>query len=104
MGASTLRDVVQAVSRALRTEGIRAVLTGGASASIHSDGDYLSHDLDYILRNRVPQKHLNEAMATAGFKRSHDRYVHPESPFFVEFLRGPLAIGDNDLVNPPGKE
>lgn len=98
--ASTLRDVVQAVSRALRAEGIRAVLTGGASASIHSDGDYLSHDLDYILQNRVTQKHLDEAMATVGFARSHDKYVHSESPFFVEFPRGPLAIGDDDLVNP----
>lgn len=98
--ASTLRDVVQAVSRALRAAGIRAVLTGGASASIHSDGDYLSHDLDYILQNRVAQKQLDAAMATVGFERSHDKFVHPESPFFVEFPRGPLAIGDDDLVKP----
>lgn len=97
---SALRDVVQAVSRALRVAGVRAVLAGGASASIHSDGEYLSHDLDYILQNRVTQKHLDETMATAGFKRSHDKYVHPESAFFVEFPRGPLAIGDDDLVTP----
>jgi len=97
---SALRDVVQAVSRALRIAGIRAVLTGGASASIHSDGDYLSHDLDYILQNRVTQKQLDDAMATVGFARSHDKYLHSESAFFVEFPRGPLAIGDDDLVNP----
>lgn len=98
--ASTLRDVVQAVSRALRAAGVRAVLTGGASASVHSDGNYLSYDLDYIIENRVTQPQLDAAMAAPGFARSADRYVHAKSAFFVEFPRGPLAIGDDDLVTP----
>ena len=98
--ASTLRDVVQAVSRALRAEGVRAVLTGGASASLHADGDYLSHDLDYILQGRTTQAQLDRALASVGFERKRDTYFHPESPFFVEFPRGPLAIGDDDLVEP----
>ena len=98
--ASTLRDVVQVVARALRAAGIRAVLTGGASASVHSDGDYLSHDLDFILESRVTQKQLDRVMAVAGFTRDGDRFVHPQTAFFVEFPRGPLAIGDDDLVQP----
>jgi hypothetical protein len=98
--ASTLRDVVQVVSRALEKHGIRAVLTGGASASIHSDGQYLSHDLDYIIENRVTQRQLDASLASAGFARKADKYVHPKSAFFVEFPRGPLAIGDDDLVSP----
>jgi hypothetical protein len=98
--ASSLRDVVLAVSRALRAADIRAVLTGGASASIHSDGEYVSHDLDYIVQGRVTQARLDAAMASAGFTRQGDRYLHPESEFYVEFPRGPLAIGDDDLVDP----
>jgi hypothetical protein len=98
--ASTLRDVIQAVSLALRVGGIRAVLTGGASASLHSDGAYLSHDLDYIVQGRFTQPQLDRAMASAGFERQSDMYVHPDSRFFVEFPRGPLAIGDDDLVDP----
>lgn len=98
--ASTLRDVVQSVSRALRAAGITAVLTGGASASIYSDGDYLSHDLDYILNGRVTQQQLDRAMAAAGFARDGDKFTHPRSTFFVEFPRGPLAIGDDDVVEP----
>lgn len=97
---STLRDVIQIVSRALHDAGIRAVLTGGASASIHSDGSYLSYDLDYILQSRHTVAHLDRAMASAGFGRRGDTYVHPASAFFVEFPRGPLAIGDDDLVDP----
>lgn len=97
---ATLRDVVQVVSRALRSAGIRAVLTGGASASLHSDGSYLSHDLDYILEGRVTQRQLDDAMRPDGFERKRDAYFHPDSKFFVEFPRGPLAIGDDDLVEP----
>jgi hypothetical protein len=97
---SSLRDVVLAVSRALRAADIRAALTGGASASLHSDGAYLSHDLDYILEGRVTQSQLDAAMAVVGFRRNGDHYSHPSSKFFVEFPRGPLAIGDDDLVSP----
>lgn len=97
---STLRQTVAAVSRALRTHGIAAALTGGACASVHSDGDYVSHDLDYILLAAVRQPALDAALASEGFRRDGDRYVHPESPFFVEFPRGPLAIGDDDVVSP----
>jgi hypothetical protein len=98
--ASTLRHVIQVVSRELEANGIRAVLTGGASASIHSDGEYVSHDLDYIIENRVTQRQLDGALAAAGFRRNVDKYIHPKSAFFVEFPRGPLAIGDDDLVSP----
>ncbi len=98
--SSTLRDVVQAVSRALRVAGIRAVLTGGASASMHSDGAYLSYDLDYIVQGRATQAQIDSAMADTGFSRAGDQFIHPDSQFFVEFPRGPLAIGDDDIVEP----
>ena len=39
-------------------------------------------------------------MRSAGFERDGARYVHPDSRFFVEFPAGPLAIGDDDLVEP----
>lgn len=97
---STLRQVVEAVSRALDAHGIRAVLTGGACASLHSRGDYLSQDLDYIIQGRVTRTQLDAALATVGFARDGASYTHPRSRFFVEFPAGPLAIGDDDLVEP----
>lgn len=98
--ASSLRDVVLVVSRALHDHGVRAVLTGGACASLHSRGDYLSHDLDYILQNRATQATVEIALASVGFSRVGASYQHPRSSFFVEFPAGPLAIGDDDLVEP----
>ena len=98
--ASTLREVVQVVSRALRKHEVKAVLTGGACASLHSRGKYLSQDLDYVIQGAVTRVQLDRAMASEGFHRKGAQYTHPETTFFVEFLAGPLAIGDDDLVEP----
>lgn len=93
-----IRDVALAVGGALAEAGIRAVLTGGACASIHSSGRYLSADLDFVLEGRVQVSDLDRAMARVGFVRQGNRYLHPRSPLWVEFPRGPLAIGgDLDL-------
>jgi len=98
--ASAIGDVAAAVSNALRRADIDAVLTGGACATIYSDAAYQSHDLDYIVRGDVSRRTLDDAMASVGFTRNRDRYVHPQSPFFVEFPRGPLAIGDDYQIVP----
>jgi hypothetical protein len=99
-GRSTLRQVVQAVSAILRRHKIEAVLTGGACASLHSKGEYLSYDLDYIIRNSVTRAQLDQAMSSVGFARTGAEYRHAAMSFFVEFPKGPLAIGDDDLVEP----
>jgi len=95
-----LRAVALAVGRALAEHGIRAVLTGGACASIHSAGRYMSDDLDFVLSGRVRVEDLDRAMASVGFVREANRYVHPSSNFWVEFPRGPLAVGADLDVTP----
>lgn len=97
---STLRDVALVVGTALDFHRIDAVLTGGACASIHSDGAHSSLDLDFILTRSVTQSDLDDAMADAGFARDGDRYVHSEAPFWVEFPRGPLAVGGDYRIRP----
>jgi hypothetical protein len=39
-------------------------------------------------------------MASTGFAREGNRYVHPRAPLFVEFLPGPLAIGSDNEIRP----
>lgn len=99
-GTSTLRQVVEVVSRALHAHGIRAVLTGGACASLHARGGDLSRDLDYIIQGRVTRAEVETALASVGFTRHGASYAHPRTAFFIEFPAGPLAIGDDDLVEP----
>lgn len=97
---STLVDVALAVGDALRRHEIKAVLSGGACASMYTRGAYQSVDIDYVLEGRVTQRALDAAMETIGFSRRRDHYVHPRSPFFVEFPRGPLSIGEDAEIRP----
>jgi hypothetical protein len=97
---SSLLEVAAVVGDALRRHRIRAVLTGGACASLHSGGVHQSVDVDFVLSGVVKQADLDRAMASVGFTRHRDRYVHERVPFFIEFPRGPLAIGEDSRVRP----
>jgi hypothetical protein len=92
--------VAAAVSAALNRQGIRAVLTGGACAVIHSGGEYQSEDVDLIIQSESTQVQLDRAMGSIGFTRDFDHYVHEKTQFFVEFPRGPLSIGLDVRIEP----
>lgn len=53
---SSLEQVAAAVAAALDAAGLRAVLTGGAGAVIHTGGKYQSEDLDFILESSPSQE------------------------------------------------
>jgi hypothetical protein len=97
---STLEHVAAVLSVALRGAGIRAVLTGGACATIYSAGGYQSEDLDLILKSSPMRRSLDEVMGKAGFARNGGYYEHPRTSFFVDFPRGPLAIGTDTSIAP----
>lgn len=98
--ASTLAEVAAAVARALEEAGIRAVLTGGGIATLHTRGDYKSDDLDFIVESAPTRAQLDAALGVVGFQRARDHYEHPSSQFFVEFPRGPLSIGRDLEIRP----
>ncbi len=95
---SRIAEVAGTVSEALEKAGIRAVLSGGACAAIHTAGLYQSVDLDFIVQGEVSRGRLDTAMSTIGFERRGDRYVHPTCRFYVEFPPGPLAIGGDFAI------
>jgi hypothetical protein len=97
---STLADVAITVGDTLRRHRIRAVLTGGACASLYTAGHYTSVDADFVVLGHVTRIDLDDAMGILGFRRVRDRYVHPDIEFYVEFLPGPVAIGEDDAIKP----
>ncbi len=97
---STLRNVAVIVAQGLKNAGIEAVLTGGACATIYSEGEFQSNDLDFILGGAVTRAQLDDAMRAIGFRRKTDHYVHPRTAFFVEFPRGALSIGRDSSIRP----
>jgi hypothetical protein len=97
---ATLKQVAITVGHALRKRGLKAVLTGGACATIYSGGAYLSVDVDYVFDERVPERDVELALSEVGFRRRGDRFVHPKVVYYVEFPRGPVAIGSDDAIRP----
>ncbi|HEU4335604.1 MAG TPA: hypothetical protein VFT32_13995 [Candidatus Eisenbacteria bacterium] len=57
-------------------------------------------DADFILSGSPSLEDLNLSLHALGFRRRGDRYVHPRVPFFVEFPRGPLGIGQDVQIRP----
>jgi len=90
----TLAELAACVSSHLKSAGIQAVLSGGACVSIYSSNAYQSYDLDFIENVPTPAKKLREIMAKLGFVPKNRYFVHPDTPYFVEFPAGPLSIGD----------
>jgi hypothetical protein len=95
-----LSTTALAVATALARHRIRAVLTGGACACLYTGGAYQSRDMDFILGSDATQSELDAAMTSVGFRREGARYVHARARFYVEFPRGPLAIGDDHEIRP----
>ena len=97
---STLVEVAGHVAGALSSARIRAVLTGGACATLYRKGEYQSSDLDFILQSPVTRRELDDAMKPTGFRRTGSHYTHARTSFFVEFPAGPLGIGADIDVRP----
>ncbi len=89
-----------AVATALEENGLRAVLSGGGCASIYTAGLYQSVDLDFIIEGPGTQQQLDDAMASVGFKRQANQYLHPHARYYVEFPPGPLGIGADYRIEP----
>lgn len=97
---TSLAALAVTVGDALKRAGIKAVLTGGACASLYTRGLHQSVDVDFVIVGAASQARLDVAMAGLGFSRTGDRYVHPRVRFYVEFPRGPLSIGGDYEIRP----
>jgi hypothetical protein len=72
------------------------VLSGGCCVEIYSNGKYTSDDIDLVDRFNGGHRKIKEVMHRLGFREhSVKRYfVHRDTPYFIEFPRGPLGVGD----------
>lgn len=93
----SLAELAAYVSDHLAKQGIDVVLSGGGCVSVYSDNRYRSDDLDFIERYRVDRKKLAAVLDMIGFKPKKRYFVHPETPFFLEFPTGPLSVGSEPV-------
>jgi hypothetical protein len=99
IGAMSRADLAAFIQAHLRARGVEVVLSGGACVSIYSRGRYLSMDLDLIHTGLMAPKRrvLREAMSAMGFSEDGRYFKHPDTRLFVEFPKGPPAVGEEPV-------
>lgn len=84
----------------LESRGIGVVLVGGAVVAVHTEGAYRSGDLDFV-PERLFEERIEACMGDIGFLRRGRHYEHPAcGHLFVEFVSGPLGIGEDLAIEP----
>ncbi len=91
-----LKALACLVSSALQKRGIDAILVGGACVSIYSQNQYQSYDLDFVTYDDLDE--VEEALLDLGFKRKGRYFTHKQTPFLIDFINPPIAVG-NEPVN-----
>jgi len=76
---------------------INVVLSGGSCVSIYSREKYVSMDLDFVNEAFTKRLLIKTAMESLGFHEENRYFRHPDTEFLVEFLPGPLGIGEEPV-------
>ena len=92
-----LKELASLVYEMLLSEGIDAVLVGGACVSIYSDNRYQSYDLDFVTYEELGK--VEKVLSTIGFERSGRMFRRKECPYLIDFVNPPVAIGKEPVQN-----
>lgn len=97
--STSLEDVAGAVAASLREIGLDPVVVGGSASTLHAPEAYRSRDVDMVFPAGIDGLHrpVRYAMESLGFLLENNMFVHRSSPFTVEFLPGPVAIGEDTI-------
>lgn len=93
----SLKELALYVSHHLRKHGIEVVLTGGACVTTYTENKYISYDLDFVPLLYTKRSEIREAMEEIGFVEEGRHFRNPKTPFFVEFLAPPPALGEEPV-------
>jgi len=89
----SLRDLALYISDRLRNRGVDTVLTGGACVTIYTDNKYMSYDLDFVPLHYTKRSKVGEILEEIGFVEEGGSFKNPQTPFFIDFVASPLAVG-----------
>lgn len=81
------------VQEHLRQRGIETVLSGGVAVMLYVQSRYVTRDVDLITLTVIRRKDLQKVLGELGFEEQGRHFVHPDTPYIIEFPPGPLAVG-----------
>lgn len=81
----------------LHDDHILVVLSGGTAATFYSNNKYLSKDLDLINTHFAKRSKIRTVLEKIGFHEKGRYFVHPATPYFIEFPDGPLSVGEEPV-------
>lgn len=90
-----LKELACLIYETLKTNGINAILVGGACVSIYSENRYQSYDLDFVTYEEL--KTVEKALKKLGFKRTGRCFSHTNCPYLIDFVNPPIAIGHESI-------
>jgi len=90
----SLEELAAFVNTHLRNNNIDCVLSGGACVSIYSKNHYQSFDLDFIESFFYNRSKIIKALEKIGFIEENRYFKSLETDIFIEFPKGPLAVGN----------
>jgi hypothetical protein len=93
----SIKELGCLIHETLKQNGIDATLVGGACVSIYSENLYESFDLDFVTYENL--KKVAPILEKLGFKLQGRSFVHQDSPYFIEFVNPPVAIGHELIEN-----
>ncbi len=93
---STLRDVAFEVCTAYAALGETVVLTGGSAATVYAPAAYQSRDIDFVFEFWATDL-SDQPLLDLGFRLVGQEYRHASSHFTVDFIRGPLMVGSDQI-------
>lgn len=89
----SLGELAAFVCSHLKGSGINVVLSGGGCVAVHTEGKYVSYDLDFIENLSSGRRKLKKVLTEIGFEEHGKYFKHPDTAYFLEFPSGPLAVG-----------
>jgi hypothetical protein len=97
---SSFEEIAFEVCSALDAAGVLVVLSGGGAASIYAPRAHVTQDLDFVLARELFGVPNDAPLRELGFVMSRARgiYEHPDIPYTLEILEGPLAVGEETLA------
>ncbi|HEV2439897.1 MAG TPA: hypothetical protein VGX97_07525 [bacterium] len=82
----SLAELAAVVAGHLQSHGVEVVVVGGSAITLHLPDVYTSMDIDFAATSGIDHRRITLSLDELGFRRDGRVFVHPESPYAIDFV------------------